>query len=87
MVTVTTATYSVLINGEPRGFITPSKGIKQGDPLSPYLFLLCAEGLPALLRKVEENHALKGIMSSQQGVHISHMLFADDSPSYSIKLR
>ena len=47
METVITASYSILINGEPKGFITPSRGIKQGDPLSPYLYLLCAEGLSA----------------------------------------
>ena len=79
METVTTASYSVLINGEPRGFIAPSRGIRQGDPLSPYLFLLCAEGLSALLRKAEANNSLKGIKSSRQGVCISHLLFADDS--------
>ena len=50
METVCTASYSVLINGEPKGFITPSRGIKQGDPLSLYLFLLCAEGLSSLIR-------------------------------------
>ena len=58
---------------------TPSRGIKQGDPLSPYLFLLCAEGLSAMLRKAEESHQLRGIKSSRQGVCISHLLFADDS--------
>ena len=50
MKTVQTASYSFLINGEPRGHITPTHGIKQGDPLSPYLFLLCAKGLSSLLR-------------------------------------
>ena len=59
--------------------ITPTRGIKQGDPLSPYLYLLCAEGLSALLRKVEETRSLKGVLSSQQGVCISHLLFAGDS--------
>ena len=72
--TFTTASYLVLINGEPRGFVNPTRGIKQGDPLSPYLFLLCAEGLSALLKKAKENHALKGVLSSQHGVCISHLL-------------
>ena len=44
-----TATYSILINGEPKGFITPTRDIRQGDHLSPYLFLLCAEGLSSLI--------------------------------------
>ena len=79
METIATASYSVLINGEPKGFITPSRGIRQGNPLSPYLFLMCAEGLFALLRKAEEQRVLKGIRSSQQRVSISHLLFTDDS--------
>ena len=47
---VSTVTYSIKINGTPRGHITPSRGIRQEDPLSPYLFLLCAEGLSALIQ-------------------------------------
>lgn len=79
MGTVTTALYSILINGEPRGLVHLSRGIKQGDPFSPYLFLLCAEGLLALLRKAEEDWVLHDILSSQNGVCISHLLFGDDS--------
>ena len=79
METVCIASYSVLINGEPRGFINPSRRIKQGDPLSPYLFLLCAEGLSSLLRKAVESKQLHEILSCTNGVCISHLLFADDS--------
>ena len=79
METVTTASYSILINGEPRGHINPSRGIRQGDPLSPYLFLLCAEGLSAMLKRVEGRRQLHGILSCKNGVQISHLLFADDS--------
>ena len=46
---VQTASYSILNNGEPKGFITPTLSIKQGDPLSPYLFLLYAKGLSSLI--------------------------------------
>ena len=48
---VSTVSYSIKINGKPRGSIIPSWGIRQGDPLSAYLFLLCAEGLSAFNKK------------------------------------
>lgn len=56
--TICTTSYSVLINEESRGFISLTMSIKQGDPLSLYLFLLCVEGLSFVLCKVEENRIL-----------------------------
>ena len=53
--TIQTASYSTLINGEPCDFISHTHGIKQGDPLFPYLFLICTEGLSSLLQKAEDN--------------------------------
>ena len=79
METVHIATYSVLINGESNGYKNPSCGIKQGDPLSPYLFLLFAEGLSFLIKKAMERKQLCGILSCTNGACISHLLFADDS--------
>ena len=77
--TVCTASYSILINGEPRGFVQPSRGIKQGDPLSPYLFLLCAKGLSGMIRRAMENREIHGVLSCPNEACISHLLFADDS--------
>ena len=79
METVHTASYSILINGEPKGYITLSRGIKQGDPLSPYLFLLCVDGLSSLIKKTAESQQLRGILSCTNGVCISYLLFVDDS--------
>ena len=54
-------TYSLLINGEPTGNIKPSRGICQGDPLSPYLFLLCSKGLNRMIKKVAGNGDIQGV--------------------------
>ena len=75
METVCTDTYSVLINGEPKGFVTPIRGIKQGDSLSPYLFLFCVEGLSTMLRKAKEARHLQSVLSSNGGVRLSHRCF------------
>ena len=67
MVCVKTVTYSILVNGEPRGLIHPSRGIKQGDPLSPFLFLLCIEGLNGLIKQAEVNGDICGFSLCRRG--------------------
>lgn len=62
MATVRTVSYSILVNGEPRGNFQPTIGIRQGDPLSPYLFLLCFEGLNGLIQKIVAINDLRGLL-------------------------
>ena len=76
---ITTVSYSVMIDGELKGYIHPSCGIRQGDPLSPYLFLLCAKGLTALIRQAERMGDITGVSISHGGPRVSHLLFAGDS--------
>uniref|UniRef100_A0A2N9J7Z2 Reverse transcriptase domain-containing protein n=1 Tax=Fagus sylvatica TaxID=28930 RepID=A0A2N9J7Z2_FAGSY len=76
---ISTVSYSILINGEPHGNILPSRGLRQGDPLSPYLFLLCAEGLHSLIKKAESSGDIQGVSLCRGGPKITHLFFADDS--------
>lgn len=76
---ISTITYSVLINGEPTQTIQPSKGLRQGDPLSPYLFLLCVEGLHFLLHRVAESRQIRGVSICKRCPRLTHFFFADDS--------
>lgn len=78
MLCVTTIRYTIMVNDEPAGIITPSRGIRQGDPLSPYLFILCAEGLSVLLNQAESRGDIHGIRVARGSPSISHLLFADD---------
>ena len=76
---IRTVQYLILLDGVPKGYIIPSRGLRQGDPFSPYLFLLCAEGLSTLLKKTSSVGRLKGLQTSRLGPWVSHLFFADDS--------
>ena len=79
MVGVKTVSYSVLVNGEPKGMIKPTRGIRQGDPLSPFLFLLCTEGLHGLFSQVAGQGEIHGYLLCKNGPKLTHLFFADDS--------
>jgi hypothetical protein len=76
---VSSVSFSVLFNGECQDTFTPTRGIRQGDPISPYLFLLAAEGLSCLLKSRNGSSSLSGIKVASSAPTVSHLLFADDS--------
>lgn len=75
---VKTVSYSFIRNGEVFGEVVPHRGVRQGDPISPYLYILCAEGLSGMIRKHEECGLLHGCRIAKNAPSISHLLFADD---------
>lgn len=75
---VTTVSYSMVMNGHRGEKFQPTRGLCQGDPLSPFLFLLCGKGLSSLLRLAEWDGLLRGVKVSKNGPPILHLLFTDD---------
>lgn len=69
--------FSVLLNGVPQRSFKPFRGTRQGNPLSPYLFLFCVEGLSELLNREESLNHLKGIHINHHCPSISHFLQGD----------
>ena len=75
---VTMVRYSISVNGKPYGFISPKRGLRQRDPISLYLFLICVEGLNSLLKKATDEGLISGVLTSKRGPRISYLFFADD---------
>lgn len=78
MTCIKTVSYSFLHQGEVFGELMPQKGIRQGDPISPYIYILCAEGLSSIIKRHEEMGLIHGIKIARRAPSVSHLLFADD---------
>lgn len=75
---VSSASFSVILNGETKGIINPSRGLRQGGPLSPYLFLLCSQGLSSLILAASRNNLVSGVSIARTVPKVTHLFFADD---------
>jgi hypothetical protein len=76
---VTAVRYSVRLNGVPLESFQPTRGVCEGDPLSPYLFLFVADALSTALQQEIQGNALQELKISRHAPGISHLMFADDA--------
>ena len=79
MTCVGSVSYQILVNGVPKGDIRPTRGIRQGDPLSRYLFLICSEALNQQLQHATRSEVIRGFSLCRNGPRINHLFFADDT--------
>lgn len=76
---VRSAHVSVLVNGSPTGNFQMERGLRQGDPLSPFLFVLAAEGISLMMEKAAEMGLFKPMEVGRRRIEISHLQFVDDT--------
>jgi len=82
---ISTTTASVLVNGSPTDEFKFERGLRQGDPLSPFLFLIAAEGLNVMMKALEEAGLFSGYkVGANNHVSITHLQFVDHSFTVSI---
>ncbi|KAJ0533271.1 putative RNA-directed DNA polymerase [Helianthus annuus] len=78
MVILRSSRASVLVNGSPTLELNCTHGLRQGDPLSPFLFLMAMEALTGIMHKASSSGLFQGIKCSTNGPILTHLLYADD---------
>lgn len=73
------AIVSVLINGSPTTEFRMKRGIRQGYPLSPFLFLIVAKALSMMMKEATSNNIFRGCRLGESNLEVSHLQFADDT--------
>lgn len=76
---ISTVSFSFLLNRSPRGLAKPKRGIRHGDLISSYLFILCGEVLSGMCHRAQEKGKLLGIKVARGCSRVNHLLFADDT--------
>ena len=65
--------YAILVNGNAKGWVKAFRGLRQGDPLSPFLFTIVADMLSRMLFKAEERSVLEGFRVGRNRIRVSHL--------------
>nr|XP_016438289.1 PREDICTED: uncharacterized protein LOC107764248 [Nicotiana tabacum] len=79
---ISTVKFSILINGSPVGFFSSQRGLRHGDPISPFLFILIMEGLNNFFRTAKANNMIRGFrvnFRESDHLEITHLQYADDT--------
>ncbi|XP_059285175.1 uncharacterized protein LOC132038538 [Lycium ferocissimum] len=79
---INTVKFSILVNRSPTGFFSSKRGLRQGDPLSPFLFILAMEGMNDMLQNAKYNGWMKGFQvnfNADNNMEITHLQYADDT--------
>ena len=76
---LSTVSFSIFVNGRPRGKFKRSRRLKQGDPLSPFLFTMAVDVMGRLMDKAKECNVIRGFVVGRDRVEILHLQFADDT--------
>ena len=81
---ISSASITILLNGGKLDSFNPKRGLRQGDPMSPYVFILCMEVLRALINQEIASGDWKHISTSKNGPAFSHLFFVDDLVIFSL---
>ncbi|RVX02255.1 NAD-dependent malic enzyme 62 kDa isoform, mitochondrial [Vitis vinifera] len=80
---LSSSSFAILVNGNAKGWVKASRGLRQGDPLSPFLFTLVADVLSRLLFRAEETGLTEGFSVGRDRTRVSLLQFADDTIFFS----